>query len=68
VLGEVRPAWPFPLVAALLGIAPTAFVLLCWGSGLRSLVSREASLFYVMFSVVGVIIGFGYVRIHHQVA
>ena len=68
VLGGVRPAWPFPLLAALLGIAPTAFVLFYWGGDLRSLISHEASLFYVMFSVVGIIIGLGYVRIHHQVA
>ncbi|RYD74281.1 MAG: hypothetical protein EOP84_20160 [Verrucomicrobiaceae bacterium] len=68
LLGGVRPAWPFPLASILLGVAPTAFVLLYWGGGLRSLFSSEASLFYSMFSVIGILLGLGYVRIHRQMA
>ena len=68
LLGGVRPAWPFPLAAIVLGVAPTAFVLLYWGGGLHSLVSSEASLFYAMFSVAGLLLGVGYVHIHRHVA
>ena len=68
LLNGVRPAWPFPLVAVLLGVAPTGFVLFYWGGDLRSLLTPEASLFYAMFTVVGLLVGLGYVRIHRQVA
>lgn len=67
-LGGVRPAWPFPLVSILLGVAPTAFVLFCWGGNLRSLASPEASLFYAMFSAAGLLLGLGYVRIQRPAA
>ena len=68
ILGGVRPRWVFPLVAAFLGIAPTAFILFTWGGGVRSLFSHEASMFYAMFAVVGLILGIGYTRIHANVA
>jgi hypothetical protein len=55
-----RPTLWFPLVGAALGVLPTALIVLIWGGGLRSLVSPEAVVFYVMFVVVGGVIGFGY--------
>lgn len=66
LLGGVRPAWPFPLVSALLGVAPAVFVIFCFGGNLGSLASAEASLFYVMFSAAGLVLGLGYVRIQRQ--
>jgi hypothetical protein len=59
-LRGVRPLWPFPLVAVLLGVVPTVLILFFWGGGIRSLLSPEASLFYSMFAAVGVIVGFGF--------
>jgi hypothetical protein len=66
VLRGVHPAWLFPLVATLLGVFPTAAILFYWGGTLRSLWSPEASLFYAMFSLVGIVVGLGYVRIHRR--
>lgn len=60
VTGAYRPLWPFPLAAILLGVVPTGLILLRFGVGLRALGSPEAVLFYLMFSVVGSIIGTGY--------
>lgn len=65
-LRGVRPAWSFPLVAVLLGVIPTAMILFYWGGTPRSLWSSEASLFYVMFSFVGIVVGLGYVMIHRR--
>lgn len=45
LLRGVRPLWPFPLVAVLLGVVPTSAICFFWGGGVRSLVSAEASLF-----------------------
>jgi hypothetical protein len=59
-LRGVRPLWPFPLLAVLLGVVPTVLILSCWGGGIRSLLSPEASLFYSMFAAVGVVVGFGF--------
>ena len=55
-----RPVVWFPLLASILGIVPTAMIIFLWGGGLRSLFSAEASIFYVMFTVVGVVFGLGY--------
>ena len=60
LLHGVRPVWAFPVVAVLLGVAPTALILFVWGGGLRSLFSPEASLFYAMFLAVGLVFGFGF--------
>lgn len=69
-LRGVRPLWPFPLVAVLLGVVPTALILLYWGGGIRALLSSEACLFYCMFAAAGVVVGFGFAFIyrHHRVA
>jgi hypothetical protein len=66
LLHGVRPVWPFPLVAALLGVLPTALILFYWGGTLRSLLSPEASLFYAMFGAVGLIVGIGFTLIHRH--
>ncbi|MFT4539373.1 MAG: hypothetical protein ACI835_001820 [Planctomycetota bacterium] len=62
----VRPMWAFPLLAMLLGVVPTAMVLLYWGGGLGSLISPEASLFYSMFAAVGIVTGLGYALAYGQ--
>jgi hypothetical protein len=55
-----RPLVWFPIVAALVGVVPTAFIMFAWGGGIEDLFSPEASIFYVMFLVVGVVFGLGY--------
>ncbi len=66
LLRGVRPLWPFPFVAGLLGVVPTAAICLFWGGGVRSLVSAEASLFYSMFATVGIVVGFAFVFIYRH--
>lgn len=66
LLRGVRPLWPFPLLAMLLGVVPTALILFFWGGGVRSLLSPEASLFYSMFAAAGVVAGFGFVFIYRH--
>jgi drug/metabolite transporter (DMT)-like permease len=66
LLRGVRPLWAFPLLGVLLGVVPTALILFFWGGGLRSLLSPEASLFYSMFAVVGVVVGFGFAFIYRH--
>jgi hypothetical protein len=53
----------FPVLAMLLGILPTALVARFWGGSLRSLLTPEAVLFYVLFAVVGLVIGVGFTRL-----
>ena len=59
-LGGYKPIGWFPLLAAILGVVPTGLIVLFWGGGLRGLVSVEASIFYVMFTVVGLVFGLGF--------
>ena len=66
LLRGVRPLWPFPLVAGLLGVVPTATICFFWGGDVRSLVSAEASLFYSMFATVGIVVGFAFVFIYRH--
>jgi hypothetical protein len=67
LLHGVRPGWPFPLLAVLLGIVPIAVIFSIWGGlSFRVLTSPEASLFYAMFAVVGLVVGFGFTRIHRR--
>jgi hypothetical protein len=65
-LRGVRPLWPFPLLAVLLGIVPTALIVFLWSGGLRSLLSPESSLFYAMFATVGVVVGVGFALIYRH--
>jgi hypothetical protein len=60
LLRGVRPLWPFPLVAVLLGVIPTALIVFVWGGGVRALLSPEASLFHSMFAAAGVVAGCGF--------
>jgi len=64
LLYGVRPVWAFPVLSILLGIVPTALIFFSWGGGIHSLISAEASLFYCMFAAVGLVVGFGYARMH----
>ena len=66
LLHGVHPAWPFPALAVLLGVLPTAMILFFWGGTLRSLLSSEATLFFAMFATVGLVIGIGFARIYHN--
>jgi dolichyl-phosphate-mannose--protein O-mannosyl transferase len=62
LLHGVHPAWPFPVLAIVLGSLPTAMISFFWGGNVRSLFSSEATLFYSMFATVGLMIGIGFVR------
>lgn len=66
LLRGVHPAWPFPVLAILLGVLPTAMILFFWGGTLRSLFSSEATLFYTMFVSVGFMSGIGFTRIYRN--
>jgi hypothetical protein len=57
MLKGYRPFWAFPVAALGLGVVPTALILLVFGGRARDLASPEASLFYCMFSVVGIVVG-----------
>jgi hypothetical protein len=59
-LGGYRPMLAFIATAVLLGTIPTAMIVLLWGGRLHDLFSPEATLFYVMFAVVGAILGFAF--------
>jgi len=60
-----KPVIAFPVVASLMFVLPTAFILgmfsLDSAGFLRSFVSPEALLFYCMFIAVGVTFGLGFV-------
>ncbi|HEY9420355.1 MAG TPA: hypothetical protein VIW92_02990 [Thermoanaerobaculia bacterium] len=60
LLKGYRPFLAFPLAAVALGIVPTAFILLMLGGRPRDLASPEASLFYCMFGVVGIVLGLAF--------
>jgi hypothetical protein len=57
LLKGYRPFWAFPLAAVGLGVVPTAFILLVFGGRARDFAAPEASLFYCMFGVVGIVLG-----------
>ena len=59
LLHGVRPLWPFPVVAALLGVIPTALIVFFGGGNLGALMSPEAGLFYLMFAAAGAVGGLG---------
>jgi hypothetical protein len=65
LLRGYKPVFAFPLVASLVFMIPTAFILGMFSTDgygfLRSLVSAEALLFYCMFIAVGVSFGLGFV-------
>ena len=74
-----RHVWLYPLVSIPLTVIPPAFVLVLVGGSAALLsgrlpdralldffVSPEASLFYCMFGVAGLIIGFGFACIHYH--
>ena len=61
-LHGVHPLWPFPVVAALLGVVPSGLIVFFWGGGFGALASPEASLFYAMFAASGVVAGLGLAR------
>jgi hypothetical protein len=37
-----------------------------WGGSLRALLTPEALLFYILFAVVGLVVGFGFTRLDPQ--
>ena len=65
-LSRPRWVWVFPLIAMLLGILPTALVARYWGGSLRAVLTPEALLFYILFAVVGLVVGFGFTRLGPQ--
>ncbi len=54
------PMIVFPLTAALVGVFPTAFIILVWGGDFSGFFSPEAGLFYILFGTVGVVLGVGF--------
>ena len=65
-LGGVTPHWPFPVIAAALGVVPTAAIAFLNGGNLRSMISQEAFLFYLMFVAVGIVVGVGFAVVHRN--
>ena len=59
-LGGYQPVLVFPMVAALIGVVPTAIIVMRFGGGIRGLFSPEASLFLIAFAVMGIVVGFGF--------
>lgn len=60
MLRGVDPLWPFPLAAGALGVVPTALIEFLNGGNLRSMLSQEALLFYVLFGAIGIVVGVGF--------
>jgi hypothetical protein len=65
LLRGYKPLVAFPVVASLVCVIPTTFILAAFSTGgsqlLHSLSSPEAALFYYMFIAVGVTFGLGFV-------
>jgi len=59
-LGGYRPLWPFPVVAMLLGWVPIGLIIWQFGGGLRDFISPTSMLFFIMFSVFGLVLGTGF--------
>jgi len=68
MLHGVRPVWPFPLAGGALGVIPTALIAFLNGGGVRSLLSDEAGLFYLMFAAIGIVVGVGFAVVHRNAA
>ena len=68
MLHGVRPFWPFPFAAGALGVVPTALIAFLNGGDVRSLLSHEAGLFYLMFGAIGIVVGVGFVVANRDVA
>ena len=64
----VTPVSMFVVVAVLLGIVPTATIAFFNGGDLRSMLSSEAVLFYIMFAAVGLVVGIGFALVHRKAA
>jgi hypothetical protein len=60
LLHGTRPAWVFPVVAALVGLLPTALIARFWSGSFQAILSPEAGLFYVLFATVGLVLGLGF--------
>src|SRR5687768_1396472 len=66
LLRGVRPLWPFPFVAVLLGVIPTAALGLFWEVRSVFFVSGEALLVYSVFATVGIVVGFVFVFVYRH--
>lgn len=66
--GGYRPIALFVITAIAIGIVPTALILWFWSGRLSDILSAEARIFYVMFSIVGVVVGIGYAFRRESVA
>jgi hypothetical protein len=62
-LPEPRSVWVFPVTGMLLGILPTALLARFWGGSLQALLTPEALLFYILFAVVGLVVGICFTRL-----
>jgi hypothetical protein len=59
-LGSSRPAWAFALVACAIGVIPTALIARFYGGSWHALATPEAGLFFILFAVVGLVVGLGF--------
>jgi hypothetical protein len=55
--------WVFPVIAVLIGIVPAALIARFWGGSFNALVTHEALLFVILFTVVGLVVGIGFIRL-----
>ena len=56
-LHGTKPYVLFPLIAMIVGVAPVGLINLRWNAGLQAMLSPESQLFYIYFTVVGIVIG-----------
>ena len=61
VLKGYKPLRMFLYLGVAIGILPVAMIVFYWSHSLRGMISHEAFLFYCMFGLVGLIMGFGFV-------
>jgi hypothetical protein len=63
LLSGSRPTWLFVVAAILLGVLPTALIARFFGGSFRAIFTPEAALFLILFTAVGLVVGFGYTRL-----
>ena len=59
-LGSKAPAWVFALVACAIGLVPTALIARFYSGSWKGLATPEAGLFFILFAVVGLVVGLGF--------
>lgn len=65
-LGGFRPIWLFALVCVVMGVIPTAVIMLFVGGSLRSLYSSDALFLYAGWAALGLVLGIGFPCIYRE--